>query len=164
MTTNLTRCALVAALTLIANAPVHAQRLPEPGQRVRVHLVSQPRAIEGVVSPQRLRGTLVGVTADSLALQIHPASDVTWIARAGVKRLDLSGGVRGRLESAFVRGAVGAVVGSLERTLFAALSSDLYEDESLGESALIGAAGGAVIGITIGALFPQERWTRARSW
>ena len=164
MTTCITRCAFVAALTLLASAPLIAQGLPEPGQRVRVHLVPQPRAVEGAVSPQRLRGTLVGVTADSLALQIHPASDVTWIARAGIKRLDLSGGVRSRFESALVHGAVTAVMGSLQRTLFAALDRDRYSNESLGESDLVGAAGGAVIGITIGALFPQERWARLRSW
>jgi hypothetical protein len=164
MTTILTRVALTAALLLLLPIAGTAQRAPEPGQRVRVRLVEQPQEIEGAAHRQLLRGTLVRVTTDSLLLQLHPASAVTAIARTGIDRLDLSHGVRSRFASAVVNGASFAVVGSLERTLFSLIDRGRYGDESTLESALIGAAGGAIIGIAIGALRPQERWERLRSW
>jgi hypothetical protein len=162
MNTMVLRAAMLVVL-LIAPVAAHAQA-PEPGQRVRVRLIAQPRAIEGAAPRQLLRGTLVGVTTDSLLLQLHPASDVTAIARAGIDRLYVSHGVRGRLESALVHGATGAITGAIQRTLFRTIDHDHAHEESTAESALIGAAFGAAIGITIGAIFPQERWQRLRSW
>jgi hypothetical protein len=148
---------------LLAPGVAHAQAL-EQGQRVRVHLNRQPRDVEGFAPRQQLRGTLLRITSDSLVLQLHPAADATSIARAGIDRVDLSQGVRGRLESALVHGITGAITGAIQRTLFVTLDHNYAEDESTAESALIGAAFGAALGTIIGAIFPQERWQRVRTW
>ncbi|HUF51596.1 MAG TPA: hypothetical protein VMN60_12210 [Longimicrobiales bacterium] len=159
------RIAVAAAVLLpLMPSALMAQQAPVPGERVRVRLVEQARAVEGAAHRQRLRGTLVRITADSLLLRVHPASDITAVARAGIDRLEVSRGVRTRLESATVNGARVALLGSIERVLFASIDSERYADETTWESALIGAAGGAVIGIAIGALRPLERWQRLRSW
>ena len=161
MKTIVLRVALISAFLLptIANA-----QAPGPGQRVRVRLIEQPYEIEGAAPRQMLRGTLVGVTPDSLLLQLHPAADVTAIARTGIDRLYVSHGVRSRFESALVHGVTGALTGAIQRTLFTTIDHNYADDESTAESALIGAAFGAVIGITVGAIFPQERWQRIRRW
>lgn len=72
------------------------------------------------------------------------------------------GRVRAGATSA-LNGSGFAFLGSLERVVFASIDSDRYEEE-LWQSALIGAAGGALIGVAVGALRPQERWERLRRW
>ena len=156
-------CALLLLL-MLPGLGFGQERSPLPGERIRIRLSEQPTAIEGAAQPQILRGHLVAITADTLLLRIHPAAGITAIARAGIERLDISRGVRSRLESAAVNGATLALFGSIERVLEATIVSDRYDDETTWESALIGAAGGALIGVTVGALFPQERWKRLRSW
>ena len=158
---------LLWALMLLLMLPglgLAQERGPLPGERIRIRLSEQPRAIEGAAQPQILRGSLVALTADTLLLRIHPEAGITAVARAGIERLDISRGVRSRLESAAVNGATFALFGSVERVLAATVVSERYDDETTWESALIGAAGGALIGVTMGALFPQERWKRLRSW
>lgn len=157
---------LFCALLLLHLPPEGAfgqERSPLPGERIRIRLSEQPHAIEGAAHPQLLRGTFIGFRADTLLLRVHPAAGITAIARRGIERFEVSRGVRSRLESAALNGAGFAFLGSLERVLFASIDSDRYEEE-LWQSALIGAAGGALIGVAVGALRPQERWERLRRW
>ena len=160
MKTTLYTMMFGAALLGVAPVETNAQAV-EPGQRVRVRLVEQPYSVEGEAHPQLLRGTLVGITTDSVMLQVHPTADVTAIARTGVERFYVSRGVPSRFSSAFNTAVHYVPVAVIKRLIVAELH-DL--DESAGESALIGAATGAAFGAFVGALWPRERWRRIRSW
>ena len=156
-------CALLVLL-LLPVLVAGQERSLVPGERIRIRLSEQPRSIEGAAQPQLLRGSFVGFSGDTVLLRLHPAAGITAVAREGIDRLDVSGGVRSRFESAAVNGVTFALFGTIERVAWRYIDDDRLGHETTLESALIGAAGGALIGVTIGALFPQERWRRLRSW
>lgn len=154
---------LLALLTPFLATPAAAQlRDPVPaGTRVRVWLAPQPDSVEGAAEPQRLRGTLLGFSSDSLTLALRPGVAPVTISWPAVKRLDESRGVLSRVESAARLGVLGAVEGMLEFVLLESISSERGFG-STGEAMLWGGAAGAGIGVVLGAWRPPELWRRIR--
>ena len=155
---------LLAALALLVlAAPLAAQdreAAVRVGTRVRVTLSEQLWTVEGTRDPIVLRGVVQQLTRDSLRLQVHPGAAPVSVARSAVSRVDVSRGVPNRLESA----AQGAV---LNAAFFAAtnLAVRAVDEDAFGstERALTrGAALGGAFGALLGAVFPRERWQRAR--
>ena len=148
---------VLAALLLSIALPARAQRTEvAPQSRVRVFLTPQ-RDVEGYTAPQVLRGTLVALDTDSLTLQIHPGTGPIRVARSAVRRIDVSRGVPSRAASAAIGAIGGAALGALE---FWVLNDEEFGSD--GEAAWTGAAVGAGFGLITGALWPHERWKRAR--
>ena len=146
---------LVAALLLSLTVSARAQEIA-PRSRVRIFLTPQ-RDVEGYVGPQVLRGTLLEMGADSLTLQVHPATSPMRVAKSAVRRIYVSRGVPGRAASAAMGAVGGAVVGAFDFWVF--------NDEQFGsdgQAALTGAAVGAGLGLVAGALRPRERRHRVR--
>jgi hypothetical protein len=146
---------LAAALLLSIALPARGQEIA-PRTRVRIWLTPQ-RQVEGYTLPQVLRGTLLETGADSLTLQVHPATSPIRIAKTAVRRVDVSRGVPSRAASAAMGAVGGAALGALE---FWLLNDEEFGSD--GEAALVGAAAGAGIGLVTGALWPHERWHRFR--
>jgi hypothetical protein len=76
---------ILASLLPMPAASQVAQELEE-GARVRVWLTPQSEEVEGAAEKQRLRGTILSLSSDSLAVSIHPdAAPVTlaWPRSAG---------------------------------------------------------------------------------
>lgn len=140
-------------------AAAQVQDRLEQGTRIRVWLAPQSRAVEGAAREQRIRGTLSSFTSDSLTVSIHPEAAPLTIAWPGVKRLDRSRGVPSPLESALWRGVQMAALGAVE---FAILDRSESRFGSTGKAMLVGGATGAGVGMALGLLFPQERWSRIR--
>jgi hypothetical protein len=147
-------------LALVASSG-RAQALPDSlvGERVRLRLVGQPSEIEGSAAPQMLRGEVLGVTADSVTLRLHPYAGSVAIATAGVARIELSLGVRTRTKSAFHVGSRMALVGAAEWLLLDAISPRPTFEKGW-QAGVAGAVTGAVVGGVLGMLRPQERWAR----
>jgi hypothetical protein len=154
--------ALVGLTT--APMPLRAQFPPElqVGARVRVWLPEPYRQAEGPVRRQLLRGTIAGVSADTLRLSFRGAMGAIAIPRASVRRLEVSGGVS-RPTSAVERAVGGAIGGAVSWAL-------LNDPRRRGGphyrtdwgAAGVGASWGASIAALTGFVFPHERWRRVR--
>jgi hypothetical protein len=129
-----------------------------PGARVQARLPEAQLQIEGPRG-HLIRGRVTALTADTLYLAVTDSLGPLAIPRPMIMRLDLSRGVPSRGESALRRGVGGAVGGALVGLLVAAFDDDVDS----GEGALVGASIGLGLGAISGALFPRERWKRARS-
>jgi uncharacterized protein YcfJ len=148
---------LVLALALAVIAPASAQELAPGQSRVRVILARQSREIEGAARPQVLRGTLLSLGPDSLAIQVHPSSTPLHLSNDAVRRIYLSRGVPNRAQSALAGAAATAVVGALRFWI-----TERHHFSSGRDALLTGGAVGAGFGLVMGAAFPQERWKRIR--
>ena len=153
------RLAIVAMMLCLVTAPsLQAQSVPDSliGRRVRLFLTEQPRDVED--SPQVIRGTVLESTSDTIRLRLHPSTGPVSIASASIERLDLSGGVRTRLESAVHEASRAALWMAIYSVLLNETSNDPMF--SRWQAAVVGAAGGVVFGGVTGAVYPRERWRR----
>jgi hypothetical protein len=144
--------------TVVVSAPAVAQE-DTAAVRVRLRLTSQPRAVEGFVPPQVVRGNLMRTTSDSLWIQLHPDAAPLGLSATGVSRLEVSRGAPSRMRTALIDAAsLGISLGA-----FAALLEELEDTSrygSTGQAAVSGALAGVAIGLVRGALFPREFWRR----
>jgi hypothetical protein len=158
----LVRHLALAALTIAAGpASSLAAQWPTgvtPGARVQARLPETQLQIEGPRG-HLVRGRVTALTADTLYLAVTDSLGPLAIPRPLILRLDLSRGVPSRGESALRRGLGTAVAGALTGLLVAAFDDDVES----GDGALVGAGIGLAVGAISGALFPRERWKRARS-
>ena len=162
------RCllSLAAALVGLTTAP-NALRAQFPsevqvGARVRLWLPEPYRQAEGPVRRQLLRGTIEGVTADTLRLSIRGAAGPIAIPRGSVRRLEVSGGVS-RPASAVERAVGGAIGGAVTWALMndpRRKGGPHYRTDW--RAAGVGASWGGGIGAVTGLLFPHEHWRRVR--
>ena len=157
----------VLPLLLLVTAPsVARSQFPADvrvGSRVRVWVPEPYRQPDGPVRRQLLRGTVASVEPEMLQLSVPGATGTLSIARASVRRLELSRGAPSRPASAVER-AVGGAIGG------AALYAVLNDPRRSGgphyrtdwRAAGVGAAWGAGLGALTGLLWPSERWRRLR--
>jgi hypothetical protein len=156
--------ALVATLLIIGTTSASAQFPADvrPGVRVRVWL---PEAQQQENTPWRrqlLRATVGDIGNDSLRLMVPGTAGSLMLARADIRRLDVSRGTS-RVASAFERAFGFAVVGAIST----ALRNDPGGTEwpnfrSDWRAAGEGAKWGAAIGAVVGLVLPTERWRRVR--
>ena len=156
----------VAALAAFTSAPATLRaQFPadvQSGARVRLWIPEPNRQAEGPLHRQLLRGTVAGITPDTLRLSINGAAGTIAIPRGSVRRLELSRGVS-RPASAFERAVGGAIGGAVSWAL-------LNDPRRRGgphygtdwRAAGVGASWGAGIGAVTGLIFPYERWQRVR--
>ena len=156
---------LAASLgTFAAPATLHAQ-FPDDvraGARVRVWLPEPYRQSEGPVRRQLLRGTVQGVTADTLHLAIPGTAGTVAVPHASVRRMQVSRGASRPL-TAIERAIGGAVGGAVTYALMndpRRRGGPHYRTDW--EAAGVGASWGAGIGAVTGLLFPHEQWRRVR--
>ncbi len=155
--------ALSVCLQLSTPAGGRAQEpVLEEGQRARITVREQDPAREGHASAQMLRGTVLDVAPDSLVIRIHPDAGPIALRRAAIERVELSRGVRSRLDSALHHAPRAALMGAFEFYLLNEVVESPLVDDSW-TAAAIGAGVGVVVGTVVGALRPEERWTEA-SW
>lgn len=138
---------LLAAAALGAATHAHAQFGPETGARVRV--------LAPLVAPERLTGTVVAASADSLALGVADGSATLRLDKHTLESLEVSRG-RARLKWGLLGAGVGLLAGAI-------VGAELGgQDDPSGFGALAGFLGGAVVGLPAGAvggaLLAPERW------
>ncbi len=126
-----------------------AQVVPDSltSRRIRVHLEPIDRSREGYWFAPIVRGTLLQVTTDSVKVHLHEAAAPVSIASTGIRQIDPQPGVS-RTRTALSRG----LLWGLTWYGLSAMRDD-------GSGPLWG-GGGFVLGATIGAIFPEERWKR----
>jgi hypothetical protein len=132
------------------------------GTRVRVAIPDSARQGWGVPRELWLRGTVTGVSGDTMRIRIPSTGGVLAIARADMRRLDRSLGVPSRGASAAQGLIGGAAFGALGGLLLSWTGIGEFDDRSAGESSLIVGGIGAATGLMFGALQPVERWRRIR--
>ena len=134
----------------------------QPGVRVRAWLPEPHQQEKGPWRRQLLRATVSDVGSDTLRLVVPGTGGSLSVARADIRRLDISRGTS-RVASAFERAFAFAVVG--------AISTALENDPGGREwpnykrdwrAAEEGAKWGAAFGAVVGFAFPTERWRRVR--
>lgn len=161
------RPSLVALAVLTASPTARraaAQSPAPPGARVRITTGDATRAVAGLL---RRAG------ADSLAVHDGSGRALATVARADVRRLEVSQGRESR-GAAFRRGAVrGALIGTGAGALAGAFGDTCRDRDgnprtcetqvSRGGQIAGGAAAGGVIGALIGGFVarPRERWAAA---
>ena len=134
----------------------------QPGTRVRVSLREQFRQADGPEHRQLLRGTVQSVDANTLRLTIPGTSGTLDIARASIRRLEISRGVS-RPESMIERAMGGAIATAVTFALMndpKRTGGPAYRTDW--RAAGVGAAWGGGIGAALGLLFPHESWRRVR--
>ena len=161
------RTLFLLTTTLIVSAPpVLAQSAfsprVQPGVRVRVWLPEAQKQENTPWGRQLLRATVVDASTDTLRLSVPGASGTVAVARADMRRLDVSRGTS-RAASAFERAVGFAIAGAIS----AALENDPGGTEWPNyrrdwRAAEEGAKWGAAIGAVVGFVLPTERWRRVR--
>jgi hypothetical protein len=156
---------VIAAILLAVGSATGAAQFPQPvqaGVRVRIWLPEAQQQENGPWRRQLLRATVSDVGNDTLRLEVAGTAGSLTLARATIRRLDISRGTS-RVASAFERAFGFAVVGAIGT----ALRNDPYGKKwpnykrdwrAAGEGAKWGAAFGAVLGFAL----PTERWQRVR--
>lgn len=159
---------IAAAMICCMSALPRAARAQFPaevrsGARVRVWLPEPYRQEDGPPRRQLLRGTVEGVTADTLRLSIPGTASALSIPRASVRRLQLSRGEPSRPASAIERAIGGAIGGAIS---FAAMNDPRRSGgphyRTDWRAAGVGASWGAGLGAVVGLLFPHEQWRAVR--
>ncbi len=145
-------------LTAIALLPAPAMMIAQDiaplatGQRVRVTAPT--------ISNVPIVGALAHLNADTFLVETH--GDTSRVPRAAVERLDVSMGQKSNAgKGALFGGLLGGGIGAL-----ALGSSSLCADlEASGTCALVGAGGGGLAGLLLGALIgstsKRDRWESA---
>lgn len=137
---------LIATLSILTCATQAAAQLSslEPGDRIRLRLDSK----------QHLTGELVSATADSLTLRIHPEATPTTLPIATLRSLEVSRGKPSAWTSALNAAVVGGGLLGSQLAL-----GEGVEGRELGKHAGWGATLGAAVGLVVGSLFREERWS-----
>lgn len=130
------------------------------GSRVRVSVPDSARQEAFTPRIQMIRGEVVGVTTDTLSLEVAGVGSVLAVPRSSIRRLDVSRGVPGRPASAAAGALGGALLGAFYGFASRQLGVEEWEGNSVGQSLALGAAIGAAGGLIVGALSPIERWRR----
>jgi hypothetical protein len=154
-----------ASLVLAGIAVTAEAQFPErvrPGVRVRVWLPESQQQENGPWRRQLLRATVNEVRSDSLRLVVPGTVGGLSVARADIRRLDVSRGTS-RWASAIERAIGFAIAGAIT----AAIENDPGSSEwphynRDWRAAEEGAKWGAAIGAIVGFVFPTERWRRVR--
>src|SRR4051812_27434825 len=104
------RAVLLASLLLTAPSTLAAQfpASVQPGTRVRVSVREPYRQMDGPQHRQLLRGTVESVDANSLRLTVPGTTGSLDIARASVRRIEISRGVS--RPASMVERAVGGAI------------------------------------------------------
>jgi len=148
-----TALAAILALTLPGGVPQADSPTPAPsvtiGSRARV-------TTGGTVRPTI--GTVVSIGPDALVLKADGRDGLWAVARANIRRLEVSGGSRSRwADGALIGAGIGAMPGVL--LTFGDIDSDVHGDgPSPVAVAAMGAVGGALVGAAIGRAIKAERW------
>jgi hypothetical protein len=155
---------LLALIFTLAAAPSMAQGTfsprVQPGVRVRVWLPEAQRQQDTPWQRQLLRATVVGVGADSLTLRVPGSSGSLVVARADMRRLEVSLGTS-RVASAFERAIGFAIAGAISTALDNDPAGTRWPHYSRDwRAAEEGAKWGAAIGAVMGFVLPTERWRR----
>jgi hypothetical protein len=130
---------------LACTAPAAAQVTSlRPGDRVRLLLESK----------QQVTGQIVSATADSLTLRIHPEATPTTLPVAALRSLEVSLGKPSPWTSGVNAAVLGAGVVGAQFGL-----SEGAEGNELGKHVGWGATLGAALGLTLGSIFREERWS-----
>lgn len=153
------------AMLAVTSAAAGAQFDPriQPGVRVRAWLPeAQQQHDGGVWRRQLLRATVSDISGDTLRLTVPGTTGSIAVARANLRRLDVSRGTS-RPASAFERAIEFAIAGAIT----AAIENDPGSNEwphynRDWRAAEEGAKWGAAIGAVVGFIFPTERWRRVR--
>ena len=135
------------------------------GSRVLLDLSREGTDVERVYwmkLPPRIVGRVAQVTSDSLYVQLHPGVSAAAVPRGAVQRMYVSAG-RPRGYSMFRGAALGAAWG-LTIGQFVYSDRILHEGTDRGRLNVYGeyAATGALAGVLLGAVWPDERWRRVR--
>ena len=134
----------------------------QPGVRVRAWLPESHQQDRGPWRRQLLRATVTDASTDTLRLTVPGTTGSVAVARANLRRLDVSRGTS-RVASAFER-AIGFAI-------TAAISTALENDPGSNEwpnynsdwrAAGEGAKWGAALGAIVGFVLPTERWRKVR--
>jgi hypothetical protein len=159
------RYLVLAATTLAFCSATAAAQFPhgvEPGVRVRVWLPESYQQENGPWRRQLLRATVSAVGNDTLRLEVPGAEGTLTLARATIRRIDISRGtsrVATALERAFGFAVVGAITAAINNDPGGKKWPNYNRDwRAAGEGAKWGAAFGAVLGFVL----PTERWHRVR--
>ena len=150
------RIALAVAIPLLS-IPVAAQGVPQEGARVRVTSTTAPRST----------GVLKSVTADSVVVLVEPSGARLGIARANLRKMEVSEGRSaglGARKGALWGAAIGLAATAITLVTFGEdqLNEGAAPDEQLGTGEFVVASGvvGALWGAGIGAIIRAERWTQ----
>jgi hypothetical protein len=159
---RLRRC-LVGVLLLSVAQPAHGQLDSTlVGQRARVRVRDVHRQAELLPPVLELRGTVLSVTGDTLALRLPSGGPPVSIPRSAITGLAVSRGVPSRLESAGRRALEWAAVGACLGFLY--LQSPTRDPGNTWEDAIgTGASLGAFAGLLLGFISPYERWRGVRA-
>ena len=160
-----TRCRVITVMMLSAvSATAGAQfdSRVQPGVRVRAWLPERQQQENSPWRRQLLRATVSDVTGDTLRLIVPGTAGSVAVARADIRRLDVSRGTS-RAASAVERAIAFAITGAIGT----ALENDPRSNEwpryrRDWRAAEEGAKWGAAIGAVIGFALPTERWRRVR--
>jgi len=157
---------LVIAPTMLASSSATvAAQFPErlqPGVRVRVWLPEAHQQENGPWRRQLLRATVSDVGNDTLRLVVPGTAGSLTVARANIRRLDVSRGTS-RVASTFERALGLAIVGAISTALENDPGGSQWPNYSRDwRAAQEGAKWGAAFGAVLGVVFPTERWRRVR--
>ena len=152
---------LLACIPGLANA-----QFPDPvqsGTRIRVWVPEPYSQDRGPWRRQLLRGTVASLTPDTLRLSVPGTDGTLAVARASIRRLDVSRGRPSRPASAIERAFAGAIVGAISTALDNDPNGTRWPNYSRGwRAAGEGAKWGAAFGAVVGFVLPTERWRRVR--
>lgn len=138
--------AVAVALGSLLVRPAHAQDVTA-GDRVRI---DAPDVEAGVMV-----GTLRGVGAESLRVQLEGRDWALEVPRRSVRGLWISDGTGNK---AVLGALIGGLLGAAAGYLLAGEDEDPTTGDGRGLSLVFGAAGGAVAGGLAGSAFKGERW------
>ena len=160
------RTALIAVALLVSmSSKKLAAQFPATvavGSRVRVWLPEPHRQNDGPAHRQLLRGTVLGISPDTLQLTIPGTAGSIAVPRMTIRRMQVSRG-SSRLASAFQKAAAGAAGGAAQWALMndpRRRGGPNYPTDW--RAAGVGASWGAGIGAVVGLVFPHEQWRRVR--
>jgi hypothetical protein len=155
---------IAAAMLAFSSATAGAQfpQRVQSGVRVRVWLPEAHQQESGPWRRQLLRATVSDVGTDALRLDVPGTAGSLTVARANIRRLDVSRGTS-RVASAFERAFGFAIVGAISAALRNDPGSDKWPNYNRDwRAAEEGAKWGAAFGALVGFVLPTERWQRVR--
>ena len=156
---------VIAVTTLAASSATAGAQFDarvQPGVRVRAWLPEAQQQDHGAWRRQLLRATVSDVSADTVRLIVPGTTGSVAVARANIRRLDVSRGTS-RVASAFERAIAFAITGAIGPALENDPGSNEWPNYNRDwRAAEEGAKWGAALGAVVGFVFPTERWRKVR--